>query len=53
MTANQESLYWKTNKEWFFINDEGKFELAPNVPERVKKSFELFTSKETGKHHKN
>ena len=45
MTANMESLYWKTNKEWYFINDSGKFELTENAPERAKKSFELYMSK--------
>lgn len=45
MTTNKESLYWKTKKEWYHINDDGKFELTKLAPERAKKSFELFMSK--------
>ena len=46
MTTNRESVYWKTNKEWYFINDKGEFELTDLAPERARKSFELFMSKE-------
>lgn len=45
MTADKESLYWKTNKEWYFINESGEYELTDKAPERAKKSFELFNSK--------
>lgn len=42
MTANKESLYWKTNKEWYFVNEKGEFELKDNVPQKVKESFKLY-----------
>lgn len=45
MTANKESVYWKTNKEWYRINSEGRYELTEKAPERAIKSFELYTSK--------
>jgi len=45
MTANKESVYWKTNKEWYRVNSEGRFELTELATERAKKSFELFNSK--------
>lgn len=44
MTANKESVYWKTNKEWYRINEAGDFELTEDAPERARKSFELFMS---------
>lgn len=47
MTANKESVYWKSNKEWYRINAEGKYELTEKAPERAKKSFELFKSKKS------
>lgn len=49
MTANKESLYWKSNKEWYTINKEGNYELTKHAPERAKKSFELFNSKNNQK----
>jgi len=45
MTANKESVYWKTNKEWYKINDAGEYELTEAATERAKKSFELYNSK--------
>ena len=47
MTMNKENLYWPTDKEWYRINNEGKYELTEKAPERARKSFELFTSKES------
>ena len=46
MTSNKESLYWKSNKEWYVINEDGEFELTELAPERAKKSFELYNSKQ-------
>jgi hypothetical protein len=46
MTANKESLYWKSNEEWYRVNDDGEFELTELAPERAKKSFELYNSAE-------
>ena len=45
MTANRETLYWKSNKAWYRVNDEGKFELTELAPERAKRSFEMYNSK--------
>jgi hypothetical protein len=43
MTANKESLYWKTNKEWYRINREKDcFELTEKAPQRAIESFELY-----------
>ena len=47
MTANRESLYWHTNKSWYFINENDEFELTKDAPERAVKSFELFNSSKT------
>lgn len=44
MTADRESKYWKTNKDWYRINANGDFELTEKAPERARKSFALFTS---------
>ncbi|HIY54844.1 MAG TPA: hypothetical protein H9971_01560 [Candidatus Dorea merdavium] len=50
MTANKESLYWRTNKEWYRINKEKDcFELTDKAPERARKSFEMY--KEMQKKH--
>ena len=46
MTMNMENLYWQTNKEWYRINNEGKYELTEKATERAKNSFELFMGKE-------
>ena len=43
MTADQERVYWKTNKEWYRINEQGKYELTEKATERAKASFALFT----------
>lgn len=37
MTMNMENLYWQTNKEWYRINNEGKYELTEKATERAKK----------------
>lgn len=43
MTTNKESLYWKTNKEWWTINHEADcFELTEKAPERARESFKLY-----------
>lgn len=43
MTANQEPMFWRTNKEWYKINRKKDcFELTDKAPERAKKSFELY-----------
>lgn len=46
MTANQEPLFWKTNREWYRINKQKDcYELTEKAPKRAKKSFELYNSK--------
>ncbi len=45
MTMSKERLYWKSNKEWYRINEEGKYELTEKATERAKKSFELYKGK--------
>ena len=42
MTLNREPLYWMSNKEWYRVNKEGRFELTEKATERAKASFELF-----------
>lgn len=38
MTTNMESLFWKTNKEWYRVNKEKDcYELTEKAPERAKK----------------
>lgn len=44
MTANKESLYWRSDKTWYRINEKGQFELAEHAPERAKESFKLYMS---------
>lgn len=44
MTANKENRYWKTNKEWYRINDSGEYELTEAAPERARASFALFNT---------
>lgn len=44
MTADKENRYWKTNKEWYRINDAGKYELTEAATERAKASFALFNT---------
>ena len=47
MTANREYMYWHSNKEWYRINEEKDcYELTDKAPERAKKSFELYLSKQ-------
>lgn len=50
MTANQEPLFWKSNKEWYRVNRvKDCFELTDKAPERARKSFEMY--KEMQKKH--
>lgn len=44
MTGNKESLFWKTDKTWWYIGDDNKFHLTEKAPGRAVKSFELFNS---------
>ena len=44
MKASKENLYWKTNKEWYRINDAGEYELTEVATERARASFALFNT---------
>ena len=40
MTANREFMYWRTNKQWYRINEKKDcFELTDQAPSRAKKKF--------------
>ena len=40
MKVNKEILFWRTNKEWYHINEElDRFEINEDAPEEAKKSF--------------
>lgn len=46
-------LFWMSNTDWFYFDDEGNEHLTEKAPERARKSFEVYTqlmekSKETG-----
>lgn len=48
MTVNKEAMYWKTNKQWYRINEEKDcYELTDAATERAKKSFELYNTTRT------
>ena len=42
MTSNKESLYWKTNENWYRKNKDGQYELTEKAPQRAKDSFILY-----------
>lgn len=42
MAANKESVYWRSDKSWYFINDQGNYELTECASERARKSFGLY-----------
>lgn len=45
MTVDKETLYWKTNKEWYRVNKEKDcYELTDKAPKRAKESFALYNS---------
>ena len=46
MSANSESTFWLTNKDWYRINDEKDcFEILESAPEKAKISFEIWSGK--------
>ena len=50
MTASGESIYWASNPEWFYINEENdEFELTEKAPERARVSFDMW--KNPGKYN--
>jgi len=47
MRACKESIYWKTNKEWYcFDYEKDEYILTNKAPERAIKSFELYNNSE-------
>ena len=41
MNANKETLIWRMNKDWYYINEElDRFEIKEDAPEEAKQSFE-------------
>jgi len=47
MTANKESVYWETNKDWYvYDEDKDEYRLTDKAPERAIKSFELWNRSE-------
>lgn len=44
MTANKERVYWRSDKSWYYINDQGNYELTECVSERARQSFDLYMS---------
>lgn len=46
MTFNTESLYWMTNKEWFYVDKkENCFKMKETAPAKAKISFEIWSGK--------
>lgn len=45
MTGNKESLFWKTDKAWWYIGDDNEYRLTDEAPDRAVKSFDLFNSR--------
>lgn len=41
MRSNDEALYWRTNKEWYRINEKGEYELTEKAPQRAVESFKI------------
>ena len=44
MTANMESMYWRTNKDWYTVDDNGNYHLTEKAPDRAKESFKLYNT---------
>ncbi len=43
MNTNTELLYWRTNKEWYRVNEEKDcFELTEKASDRAKESFKMY-----------
>ena len=43
MTADRETIFWRSNPEWFFFDEEkDEFVLTDKAPERARRSFDLF-----------
>ena len=44
MTSDKEPLYWKSNKNWWYIGEDNCYHLTDEAPDRAVKSFELWKS---------
>ena len=42
MTTHFESLYWKSNPEWYRWNDESGYSLTDKATDRARKSFDMY-----------
>ena len=52
-TADTRKTYWLTQEKWYRINKEKDcFEILPNAPERVKRSFEMWNSNDGHRHRR-
>ena len=43
-TASKERSYWKTNKDWYRVNDKGEYELTENAPPEAVDSFKAWST---------
>ena len=47
MTKNKELFYWMDNPDWYTCDEDGEnVKLKDNVPERVRKSYEMWKTRE-------
>ena len=47
MTKNKELFYWMDNPDWYTCDEDGEnVKLKDNVPERVRKSYEMWKDRE-------
>ena len=47
MTKNKELFYWMDNPDWYTCDEDGEnVKLKDNVPERVRKSYEMWKARE-------
>ena len=54
ISANTESLYWLTNKNWYRVNEEKDcFEILDSAPTKAKISFEIWSGKRKSTKKKN
>ena len=44
MSSHYESLYWMSNKDWYYCDKKGEPHVKDEAPERAKKSFERWKS---------
>lgn len=42
MSGSKESIYWQTNKEWYYVDEKGNYHLTEKATKRAIESFKLF-----------